>query len=85
MDEKTRAAIERLQQDPTLAARIMRSGDGNALLSMLTRGDGGAALERAARSAAGGDTAELSRLLRGMMNDPNAAAAMGRLSEAAKR
>lgn len=85
MDETTRAAIERLRRDPALAARILRSGDGNALLSALTKGDGGAALDRAAKAAAGGDTAELSRLLRGMMNDPNAAAAMERLSESAKR
>ena len=84
MDESTRSAIERLKRDPALAARILRSGDGNALLSALTKNDGGAALDRAAKAAAGGDTAELSRLLRGLMNDPNAAAAMGRLSESAK-
>ncbi len=85
MDEKTRSAIERLKRDPALAARILHSGDGNALISALTRNDGGAALDRAANAAAGGDTAELSRLLRGLMNDPNAAAAMERLSKSAKR
>lgn len=85
MDESTRSAIERLKHDPALAARILRSGDGNALLSALTRSDGGAALDHAAKAAAGGDTAELARLLRGLMSDPSAAAAMERLSESAKR
>ena len=85
MDAKTSAAIERLRQNKELAAQLMRSGDGKALLSSLTKDDGGAALNRAAANAAKGDTAELARMLQGLMNDPNAAAAMRRLSETAKR
>jgi hypothetical protein len=85
MDAKTSAAIERLKQNKGLAEALMRSGDGQALLSRLTRDDGGAALNHAAASAARGDTAELSALLRGLLNDPNAAAAMNRLSEKAKQ
>ena len=84
MDAKTSAAIERLRQNKELATQLMRSGDGKTLLATLTKDDGGAALNRAAASAAKGDTAELARMLQGLMNDPNAAAAMRRLSETAK-
>ena len=85
MDAKTSAAIERLKQNKNLAAQLMRSGDGQKLMSMLTQGDGGAALNRAAASAAKGDTAALAQMLRGLMNDPNAAAVMNRLNESAKK
>ena len=84
MDAKTSAAIERLKQNKELASQLMRSGDGKALLSLLSQGDGGAALNRAAASAAKGDTAELARMLQGLMNDPNAAAVMKRLNDTAK-
>lgn len=85
MDANTAAAIERLKQNKDLAARLMRSGDGKKLLDLLTQGDGGAALDRAAKSAAAGDTAELARLLQGVMQRPDGAAVMGRLNDAAKQ
>ena len=85
MDAKTAAAIERLKQNKGLAEQIMRSGDGQQLMQRLTQGDGGAALNRAAANAAKGDTRELSAMLQGMMNDPNTAAMMSRLSEKAKQ
>ena len=85
MDAKTAAAIERLKQNKGLAEQIMRSGDGRKLMNLLTEGDGGAALNRAAKSAAKGDTAELSQMLQNLMRDKNAAEVMGRLSNAAKK
>ena len=85
MDAKTSAAIERLKQNKELASQLMRSGDGQKLMAMLTRDDGGAALNRAAASAAKGDTAALAQMLRGLMNDPNAAAVLSRLNESAKQ
>ena len=85
MDEKTKAAIERLKQNKGLAEQIMRSGDGQQLMQMLTGNDGGAALNRAAANAAKGDTRELSAMLQGMMNDPNTAAMMSRLNDKAKQ
>ncbi len=84
MDEKTAAAIERLKKNKGLAESLMRSGDGQRLMRMLTAGDGGAALDRAAKSAAKGDTAELSRLLQGVLQSPDGAAVMERLSDSAK-
>ena len=85
MDEKTAAAIEKLKQNKGLAEQLMRSGDGQALLSLLARGDNGASLERAAQSAARGDTAALSQMLRALMDNKEAAAIMSRLSDSAKK
>ena len=85
MDAKTAAAIERLKQNKALAGQLMRSGDGQKLMELLTKGDGGAALNRAASSAAAGDTAELAQMLRGLMQNQDAAAVMERLSDSAKQ
>ena len=85
MDAKTKAAIERLKQNKDLAAQLMRSGDGKQLMTMLTQSDGGAALNRAAKSAAQGDTAELQSLLQNVMRQPDGAAVMSRLNESAKQ
>lgn len=85
MDAKTKAAIERLKQNKDLAAQIMRSGDGKQLMQLLTAGDGGAALDRAAASAAKGDTAELQQLLQNLMQRPDGAAVMSRLNDTAKQ
>ncbi len=85
MDAKTAAAIERLKQNKQLAEQIMNSGDGHRLMELLAGGDGGAALHRAAQSAAKGDTQELSQMLRGLMQTPDGAQIMGRLSDTAKR
>ena len=84
MDAKTAAAIERLKQNTGLAEQIMRSGDGQKLMQMLT-GDGGAALNRAAQSAAKGDARELSQMLQNLMQNPDGAAVMGRINDTAKK
>jgi|GEM_PF-1271884 len=85
MDANTAAAIARLKQNKELAAQLMRSSDGKKLVELLTQGDGGAALNRAAASAAKGNTTELAQMLQGLMNDPAAAAVMSRLNDSAKR
>ncbi|MBQ9459504.1 MAG: hypothetical protein IJU66_06175 [Oscillospiraceae bacterium] len=85
MDKKTAAAIERLKQSKGLAEQIMRSGDGQRLMQLLTREDGGAALDHAAKAAAKGDTQELSQLLQSLLRNPDGAAVMGRINDQAKR
>ena len=85
MDANTAAAIERLKQNKGLAEQLMRSGDGQRLMNLLSGGDGGAALNRAAQSAAKGDTQELSDMLRGLMQNRDAHELMSRINEAAKR
>jgi len=85
MDAKTAAAIERLKQNKGLAEQIMRSGDGRRLMELLSGADGGAALNRAAQSAARGDTAELSQMLQNLMQRPDGAAVMERINDSAKQ
>ena len=85
MDAKTAAAIERLKQNKGLAEQIMRSGDGQKLMELLSQSDGGAAQNRAAQSAVKGDTAELSQMLQGLMQNKDAAAVMQRLNDSAKK
>ena len=85
MDEMTAAAIEKIKRSKGLAEQIMRSGDGQKLMEYLTRSDGGAALDRAAKSAVSGDTKELTAMLRGLLQNQDAAAVMERISDAAKR
>ena len=85
MDAKTAAAIERLKQNKGLAEQIMHSGDGRRLMDLLTQGDGGAALNRATKSAAKGNTEELSQMLQNLMRDKNAAEVMNRLSNSVRK
>jgi len=85
MDAKTAAAIDRLKENKDLAKKLMQGGDGQALLSLLSRGDGGAALQRATDAAAHGDTSQLARLLSQAMRSPDAAAIMSRLNDSARR
>ena len=85
MDEKTAAAIEKLKRNKGLAEQIMRSGDGQKLMNMLTQDDGGAALNRATQSAAKGDAKELSQMLQNLMRNKDAAAVMSRLGDSAKQ
>lgn len=85
MDAKTAAAIENLKQNKGLAEGIMQSADGQKLMNMLTGGDGGASLNRAAQSAAHGDTRELAQMIQTLMKNKDAAAIMNRLGDSAKR
>ena len=85
MDAKTAAAIERLKQNKGFAEQIMRSGDGQKLMQLLTEADGGAALDRAAQAAAKGDTKELSQMLQNLMQSKDGAAVMNRINDSAKR
>ena len=85
MDAKTLNLIAKFKQNRSLAENIMRSGDGQKLMNMLTKGDNGAALERATQNAANGDTQELAQLLGSLMRSPEGAALMNRLNETAKK
>jgi len=85
MDAKGMEAIEKLKKNRDLAETLMRSGDGQQLMAMLTQGDGGAALSQATQSAALGNTQPLAEMLKALMRDKNAAAIMSRLNEQAQR
>ena len=52
MDENAKRLMASLQRDPAKIQALLRSGDGQTLLRMLTERDQGAALQHAAQSAA---------------------------------
>ena len=82
MDEQTIRMIQQLKSDPAALQTLMQSPDGQALLHLLSGGDRGAALQRAAQSAVRGDPAEMARMVRQVMNTPDGAALVGRISKA---
>ena len=63
MDQNTAQLIEKFRRNPAMAQSLLQSGDGQKLMQMLTRQDGGAALNRAAQSAAMGNTRDLAATL----------------------
>ena len=84
MDQHTSQLIRQLKQNPNMAKELLSSGDGQALLSMLS-GDGGHSLQQAAAEAAKGNTGALSAMLSNVMRSPEGAALMQRINEAAHR
>ncbi len=85
MDQNTSQLIDKFRKNPAAAQALLRSGDGQKLLQMLTQGDGGAALDRAAQSAAMGDTKDLAAMLSNLMQSPEGLAVMNRIRESAKK
>ena len=84
MDRQTSQLIRQLKENPDTAKALLSSGDGQALLSMLS-GDGGRSLRQAAAEAAKGNTGALSAMLSGVMRSPEGAALIQRINEAAHR
>ena len=85
MDAKTQQLIEKIKGNAGLAQQLLSSAEGRKLLQLLSCSDGGAALQRSAQNAAKGNTAELAKMISSLMNDPEAAALMQRISEMAKK
>ena len=84
MDQNTAQLIEKFRRNPAMAQSLLQSGDGQKLMQKLTQ-DGGAALNRAAQSAAMGNTKELAAMLSSLMQSPEGMAVMNRISESAKK
>lgn len=76
--------MQKLKSDPQALKSVMQSQDGRTLLEMLSGGDS-AALGRAARQAAGGDTAALSAMLQQVLSTPDGAALVQRLEDSLRR
>ena len=85
MDEKMAQMAEHLKQNPAMLKNLMQSRDGQALMRMLTQQDQGASLQKAAQSAAKGDPAELARMVTKMMQSPDGAALVERISKAIQK
>ena len=82
MDEQTARMIQQLKSNPAMLQTLMQSRDGQALLQMLSGGDQGASLQRAAQSAARGNPAEMVRMVNQLMQSPDGAALVDRISKA---
>ena len=76
---------EQLKNDPAALRTLMQSPDGQALIRMLTQGDRGAGLQQAAQSAARGDTAQLTAMVRRLMGSPQGAALVERINQAMQK
>ncbi len=85
LDDKTKNLIEGLQANPAAVQALFRTKDGQDLLRMLTQGDRGAALQRAAQSAAQGDTADMARRVSRLMKSPEGAALVERVNRAVRK
>ena len=85
MDQNTSQLIDKFRKNPAAAQALLQSGDGQKLMQLLTRQDGGAALNRAAQSAAMGNTKDLAAMLSNLMQSPEGMAVMNRISESAKK
>ena len=83
MDQKE--IIERLKKNPAAAQALLNSADAQALMRMLQGQDGGQALDRAASQAAGGNTAQMTQMLKNIMSTPGGAQLIKRLAKSLQK
>ena len=77
--------MEKLRQNPAALQRVMRAQDGQQLMRMLSGADGGSSLNRAAMQAAGGNTAEITKMIQNVMQSPEGAELIRRISESLQK
>ena len=85
MDENTARLADKLKSNPALLRQLAQSKDGQPLMRMLTQQDQGAALQKAAQSAARGDTADMVRMVTQLMQSPDGAALVERINKALRK
>jgi len=85
MDEKSAQMAERLRKNPAMLKSLMQSRDGQALMRLLTQGDQGAGLQRAVQSAAKGDAAAMTQMVSQIMQSPEGAQLVERISKAVQK
>lgn len=85
MDEQTKRMIQQLKANPAMLQSLMQSRDGQALMQMLSAGDQGASLQRAAQSAAKGNSAEIMRMMNQVMQSPAGAELVQRINRSMKQ
>ena len=85
MDENTARLAEQLKRNPALLRQLAQSKDGQTLMRMLTQQDQGAALQKAAQSAARGDTADMVRMVTQLMQSPDGVALVERINKALRK
>lgn len=77
--------VEKLRKNPAALQSLMHSQDGQSLMRALQGNDGGKTLNHAAMQAAGGNTAEMMRLLQQVMGSPEGSALVHRIEETLKK
>lgn len=83
MDQKE--IIERLKHNPAAVQSLLNSPDGQALLRMLQGADGGQTLNKAASQAAGGNTAQMTQMLKNVMSTPGGAQLIKRIAQSLQK
>jgi len=82
MDDTMKQLTDMLREHPAQIEAAAHSRDGQELLALLAGGSSGAALQQAAASAAQGNPAEMVRMLARIMQSPEGAELIGRISRA---
>ncbi|MDO4810370.1 MAG: hypothetical protein Q3985_00365 [Eubacteriales bacterium] len=77
--------IQRLKKNPAALQSVMQSQDGQKLMQMLSGTDGGTGLNRAAAQAAGGNTADMVKMLKQVMSSPEGAALVQRIGQSLQK
>lgn len=85
MDEKARVLMEQMKKDPAAVQRLLSSQDGQMLLRMMTQRDRGAALQQAAQNAVRGDVSQMVQMVNQVMQSPEGAALVERISRATQK
>ena len=77
-------ALRNLKGNKALLQSLSQSKQAQQLMRMLSEKDGGAALQNAARAAERGNTADMAKMISDMMKDPQAAALIREINDAAQ-
>ena len=76
-----REMIEQLKRNPQAVQSLLHSPDGQALMRALQGQDGGRALDQATSQAAGGNTAQITQMLKHVMSTPGGAQLIRRIAQ----
>ena len=77
--------MEKLQKNPAAIYQLMQSKDGQTLMQMLNGTDSGASLQKAVAQAAMGNTAQITQMLQKVMQSPEGAALISRISQSLQK
>lgn len=77
-------ALRNLKANKALLQSLSQSKQAQQLMRMLSEKDGGTALQNAARAAERGNTADMAKMISDMMKDPQAAALIREINDAAQ-
>lgn len=80
MPQNKQPNLQALLKDKKALEQVARSPDAQALANLLQQSQDQASLKQIAENAARGDTAQLSQLIRSVMNSPGGADLLRRLS-----